>query len=608
MSEQELKLHVPAAARKALEQEVRQRDATRVRLHAMYFDTPERELARARVAIRLRREGNIWVQTLKTPGNNAITRIELNHPRPGPILDLSVYAGTEVESVFSCLKGELGLRYETDVSRLIRKVRNRHGTVEIAYDRGLLRAGALELPINEIEFELMSGKPAAMFTAARVYLRRHGLIMDARSKSERGDRLARLAHTLDGLQDDQARSAAIDEFWATTGARGVRLDPAMTPAQGLGAVAAECLDQITRNAAVLAEVDTDGVRNAGNPEHVHQLRVGIRRLRSAWRLYDGYAGLPPANLQEDIRGFFSAFGANRDQDVLQESIIPALIRAGMPTFPMEAPAPSAPSRDIAASPDFQGWLLDMLEWSLDVPAAVSGPAAGLAGALTNPASSAAGDAIAANGVTAGDDAAATLGLTAGDGDSRQARSAADRATDTANYAAAQAAAIRAAQAAGAVPAPIDWDSAHAPQIVPSIIPLVPPEQEAPPNLHDLLAKRLRKWHRRVLHEGQHFAELDIPSRHALRKRAKRLRYGLNFTESLLPSAKLRDYKSRLAAVQDVLGEMNDLSVAHDLYRQWSVQYPQAWFALGWISARQEELVAKAQHAFKQLAHAKAFWR
>lgn len=604
MSEQELKLHVPAAARKALELEVKQRDATRVRLHAMYFDTPDRELARARVAIRLRREGNVWVQTLKTPGNNAITRIELNHPRPGPILDLSVYAGTDVESTLACLKGELGLRYETDVTRLIRKVRNRYGTVEIAYDRGLLRAGALELPINEIEFELMSGRPAAMFTAARVYLRRHGLIMDARSKSERGDRLARLAHTLDGLQDDAARGAAIDEFWATTGARGVRLDTAMTPAQGLAEVAAECLDQITRNAAVLAEVDTDGVRNAGTPEHVHQLRVGIRRLRSAWRLYDGYAGLPPAPLQEDVRGFFSAFGANRDQDVLQESIIPALIRAGMPTFPMDAPPPGAPSREIAASPQFQGWLLDMLEWSLDVPAASTGLAAGLGAGASDPAA-AAGNGIAANGLMAGDEAAGTLGLAGEDAGGGSGNGAAG---GTAYRKAAERAALQAAQAAGAVPAPIDWDSAHAPHIVPSIIPLVPPEQEAPPTLHDLLAKRLRKWHRRVLREGQHFAELDIPTRHALRKRAKRLRYGLNFTESLLPSAKVRDYKTRLAAVQDVLGEMNDLSVAHDLYRQWSVQYPQAWFALGWISARQEELVAKAQHAFKQLAQAKEFWK
>ncbi|KAG1388300.1 hypothetical protein G6F59_016019 [Rhizopus arrhizus] len=100
------------------------------------------------------------------PGINAIPRSELNHPRPGPVLDLSVYAGTEVEAALAAVKGELGLRYETDVQRLLRKVRTRFGTVELAYDTGILRAGALELPISELEFELVSGRPAAIFASA----------------------------------------------------------------------------------------------------------------------------------------------------------------------------------------------------------------------------------------------------------------------------------------------------------------------------------------------------------------------------------------------------------------------------------------------------------
>lgn len=139
----------------------------RIRLHAMYFDTPGRELARARIAIRLRQEGRDWVQTLKMPGANAISRVEINHPRPGPVLDLSVYAGTEAQAALTAIKGELGLRYETDVQRLFCKVRGRHGTVELAYDTGVLRAGALELPISELEFELVSGRPAAIFAMAR---------------------------------------------------------------------------------------------------------------------------------------------------------------------------------------------------------------------------------------------------------------------------------------------------------------------------------------------------------------------------------------------------------------------------------------------------------
>ncbi len=138
MSEQELKLHVPAAARAAVQQQIQQRQAARIRLHAMYFDTPGRELARARIAIRLRQEGRDWVQTLKMPGANAISRVEINHPRPGPVLDLSVYAGTEAQAALTAIKGELGLRYETDVQRLFCKVRGRHGTVELAYDTGVL--------------------------------------------------------------------------------------------------------------------------------------------------------------------------------------------------------------------------------------------------------------------------------------------------------------------------------------------------------------------------------------------------------------------------------------------------------------------------------------
>lgn len=563
MSEQELKLHVPAVSRKAVEQEIRQRDATRIRLHAMYFDTPDRELARARIAIRLRQEGRDWVQTLKTPGENAITRVELNHPRPGPILDLSVYAGTEVEAVLAGIKGALGLRYETDVTRLLRKVRTRYGTVELAYDSGLLRAGALELPISELEFELVSGRPAAIFAAARGWQQRHGLVLDGRSKSERGDAMARLGHVLSQPQvrdDEAARRTAIAQFWSPRSAKGVHLKPHMTPPQALAAVAAECLDQIARNAAVLAEVDTDGVCSAGNPEHVHQLRVGMRRLRSAWRLFDGWAQLPSDALQTGIREHFAAFGANRDQDVLQESIIPALMKAGMPTFPMAVEAPAAGSQYIASSVPFQAWLLDMLEWSLDVQPAAAAPLA----------------------------VAAPSAVTA----------------PTPAEIAAQAGAAMTAEPAPGLQADPALDAS--PQIVPTIIPLSPPETTL--DLKDLLARRLRKWHTKVSAQGAVFADLDLPSRHALRKRGKRLRYGLNFAESLFPAAKMRGYRSRLSAVQDVLGEINDLAVAHDLYRQWSSRHPQAWFALGWISARQEKLVAEAQHAFAQLKKAQRFWK
>ncbi|WP_407848194.1 CYTH and CHAD domain-containing protein [Bordetella petrii] len=547
MSEQELKLHVPAAARRPVQDEIRQRDATRIRLHALYFDTPARELARARIALRLRQEGREWVQTLKMPGADAITRVEINHPRPGPVLDLSVYAGTEVEAPLAAIKGELGLRYETDVQRLVRKVRSRQGTVELAYDTGILRAGALELPISELEFELVSGRPAAIFAVARRWQQRHWLVLDARSKSERGDALASLARELATLDpaapDTEARRATIiARFWAPRGAAPVVLDDSLDAPGAMGRVAAECLDQIARNAAVLAEVDTLGVYPAGNSEHVHQLRVGMRRLRSAWRLFDGWTAPPPDPVLQGARTHFGAFGQNRDQDVLNESVTPALLRAGMPVLSFDTPPPDIDSQAIAASAGFQGWLLDALEWSLAVqpPAPASAP---------------------------------------------EAAAMSDQAPEPAMR--------------------LDGTAAPSP-VTPTIIPLA--AEPGPQPLRKLLANRLHRWHSKVAAQGKRFRTLDIPARHELRKRGKRLRYGLSFAESLLPQARLRGYRKQLAEVQDLLGEINDLAMAKDYYQACTDAHPQAWFALGWISARLDKLTAEAQQAFDRLADAKPFWK
>jgi len=561
MPEQELKLHVPPSARAAVGREVRQGQAQSMRLRALYFDTPDRELARARVAVRLRQEGRRWVQTLKAPGENAISRIEIDHERPGPVLDLSVYAGTEVEAAIAGLRGELGVRYETDVSRVTRRVRTRRGTVEIAWDTGRLKAGGLELPISEIEFELVSGKLAAVFDLARRWQQRHGLVADARSKSERGDRLAQAAQAIaragadDAAQADAARAREIAAFWAPRGACPIGLKPDMTPVQALDAVSAECLDQIVRNAAVLAEVDTAGVYAAGRPEHVHQLRVGMRRLRSAWKLFDGLAPLPPPALREQAREYFGAFGTSRDLDVLREEVLPSLVAAGMPRLDLPAAAPEGDVQALAAGHGFQAWLLALQAWHLD-------------GLRDQP--GAAADARAAAQASGGE-----AGTPAGD------------APDAAAGGDAQA------------------DAA------PTIIPLQAPAEAATahePDLRSLLVRRLRKWHKQVAQGGAHFATLDTEARHALRKRAKRLRYGLSFAESLLRAGRLRTYRKRLAQLQDVLGEFNDLVVAREQFSVLASQYNQAWFALGWMASRLDVLARQAEQGFARLAEAPAFWK
>ncbi|AZG06786.1 CYTH and CHAD domain-containing protein [Pigmentiphaga sp. H8] len=524
MLEQELKFSVPWAARKAVAgQVVSLSSAPRTHLRAMYFDTPDRQLARQRAAIRLRQEGRKWVQTFKMAGADAMSRVELNHPSPGRALDLSVYAGTPAEAVLAGLGAGLGVRYETDVWRKTAAVRTRAGSVEVAYDVGTIRAQGLELPVCELEFELMSGRPQALFIVAGRWLARHGLVLDLRSKAERGDGLANAAARIAAAPLDerpQVREAEIAAFWAPRFATGIGLGQDETPDQALAAMTAECFEQIARNAAPLAAADAPPGVRLGGAEHVHQLRVGMRRLRSAWKLLDGNAELPPAALQEGARRHFADFGRVRDQDVMGGEVLSTLVDAGMPPLAWQ-PEAGPDAATLASSVDFQSWLLGLLAWNVGIrePA----PSLPMAGGLP--------------------------------------------------------------AAEPAAPAPA-----------------------RPVRLARAVTPRLDKWHRRLVREGRHFVRLEDERRHALRKLAKRLRYGLALSAPLYRAARVRAYRRQLSALQDILGEINDLVVARTHYASLADAHSQAWFALGWIAARLRELEVQAETAFGALAEVRVPWK
>jgi triphosphatase len=75
---------------------------------------------------------------------------------------------------------------------------------------------------------------------------------------------------------------------------------------------------------------------------------------------------------------------------------------------------------------------------------------------------------------------------------------------------------------------------------------------------------LERDHRRVVKQGDSFAELSAEERHALRIRIKELRYALDFFASLYCPATVKIYLSALAKLQDCLGVMNDISVTRRL--------------------------------------------
>lgn len=364
MTEIELKFQVPdrAASRVRAAVAGRGTSARTVRLQAAYFDTPDGRLAAAGVALRLRREGGRWVQTLKAAGDDAMTRLEHNVPRrergaTPPALEPALHAGTPAgERLARLLAGEggaLACRYRTDIRRTLRAVRRPGATLELAFDQGSIVAGDASLPVCELEIELLRGAPELLLATARDWVLRHGLWLDVRSKAERGTLLA------SGAPRSPARKAAA-----------VTLDAGMDQPRARRAVLGECVQQVLVNASQLASGDF-------GDEHVHQLRVGLRRLRSALALFAAEGADDP--LDAGAAALFRSLGAARDLAAigqpLRGQIAEAMRAAGLVLAPPDWPAGSAddPVRVVRAGAA-QVWLLDALQASL----APSGPAAGAA--------------------------------------------------------------------------------------------------------------------------------------------------------------------------------------------------------------------------------------
>jgi inorganic triphosphatase YgiF len=300
MHEIELKFQIPPASRDALARAVHDAAAaTVVRLQARYFDTPERLLGRQGFALRLRHEGDGWVQTLKGRGDGMLRRLEHNAPLPAasaddvPALSLARHGGTPAGDALQALLAQAGqgadalrLQFSTDITRTQQPLAAEGATIELALDDGTIQAGTeaavATLPVHEIEFELLDGAPHGLLAQAYLWVEAFGLWLDVRSKAERGDRLAR------GLTAGAVPAAAVIDPQAPFDAQ---VRQALQPVLALAADVADELATpahqvaLTQAMALLADV----LRRAGVDAWLVDtatLLAGLVFEPAAWRLPD----------------------------------------------------------------------------------------------------------------------------------------------------------------------------------------------------------------------------------------------------------------------------------------------------------------------------------
>ncbi|GCB06567.1 CYTH domain-containing protein [Ralstonia sp. SET104] len=165
----ELKLAVPAGAHEALVGWLDQhaQPAGSVELANVYYDTPDQALAHSRAALRVRCQGEQWLQTLKTAGNGGQGGLSARHewevPLQSDALSVDAFAAnnaTEAADYVRPHADRLAPLFRTDFTRRLWHVAADGGEIEIALDAGAILVPGTNArePIDELELEW---KPAA---------------------------------------------------------------------------------------------------------------------------------------------------------------------------------------------------------------------------------------------------------------------------------------------------------------------------------------------------------------------------------------------------------------------------------------------------------------
>lgn len=266
---------------------------TKRHLVSTYFDTPGRDIAHAGYTLRVRRDGRRNVQAVKSLASGAglFARPEWEHSLRGdrPLFDQR--SGPLIAMIGSHALESVAPEFVTDIRRSRFRIDSDEAAIEVAIDEGEVRGSGRTERLCEIELELSRGMPSALFELARALNERVPLRLAVRSKAERGYALA-------------------DPAPLAVRAESIGLDPASNAADGFRVIAQACIRQFRLNEARL--LDT------GEAEALHQARVGLRRLRSAFSIFhrlisgDARAGL----LSAELHWLAAELGEVRNIDVL----------------------------------------------------------------------------------------------------------------------------------------------------------------------------------------------------------------------------------------------------------------------------------------------------
>ncbi len=257
------------------------------------------------MVLRVRSTPHGHIQTLKA--GYGLTRHEWEWPVADATPNFGVITEPEAKAMMAGVDpSALVPTFRTHFKRIAHQIDQ--GAIELAIDSGeIIGPDGAAVPISEVELELKSGEPASLYRLALALAETVPVRVEPRSKSARGFALA------DQLAPPAFKSQRLS------------FAPTTTVDSALYAIFGSCFQQFGLNEPCVLDGD--------DPEGVHQARVALRRLRSAFSLFGDL--IPAADrewLAPETKALAGTLGPARDWDVfLTELLAPA--KAAFAVYP-----------------------------------------------------------------------------------------------------------------------------------------------------------------------------------------------------------------------------------------------------------------------------------
>jgi inorganic triphosphatase YgiF len=222
------------------------------------------DLRKNGIVLRIRKKGRaapvLGVKSTGTTADSPFLRNEIEVRSPDLEPNLALF-DKNMGAMLINITGDrpLEAQFETQVKRRTTVLNYGQSQVEVSFDEGCIVNRQSRVPLTEVELELKSGNEVDLYAMAMQLAEALPLSLDFVSKGEKGFRVC-------------GKESAVP-----IKAESSRLKSGATVDDAIMAILTNSLAHFVANWASLRETE--------DPESIHQLRVALRRLRSALSMF-----------------------------------------------------------------------------------------------------------------------------------------------------------------------------------------------------------------------------------------------------------------------------------------------------------------------------------